>query len=494
MPETVPKRNIGLRYLIWGMVFVVVFGVSVYAGYRLMGPKKLSAPSAPSGLKFSELPMVTPTIGHAKPVTVAVVSELDEIKLEEQVDSAVLDQWWVIIGVDSQALPLKELGGYNWYTPTRLKIMLKDISPLSKEERWRLYKPTASGPEAEPVAGLATVIDAASPDEIEYQAYVLPEVLVDGRAVEEIEESVNRQVFEVLYEGAVGSTAMTPDDYQRKRDSIFDNWQGQGVVELSAKKPQTLNGTADIHKILSVEDSLQDDMWGRLAGVVTGQIERMQDWRLVGQAYAQTCGGNWKCGANWKECKCSNSGAACLESEDGKPCGSVQGTCNCNTICVQNEGALNSCDASYGQCKPPGTNGNCSQCLAVNTCGWSGSNPTPTTPASCGNGTCGSGESCSNCPADCGVCTEVTWAYITVTVYGDNGLQAPSNRTKEPSSGSDTCKGYEFASSSTGTSWDAYGNCQNSWLLDMAKTDKSMNISGIDSKYSDCQVKLNKIV
>ncbi len=138
------------------------------------------------------------------------------------------------------------------------------------------------------------------------------------------------------------------------------------------------------------------------------------------------------------------------------------------------------------------------RCYDSDTCSWSGggggSNPTPTTPASCGNGTCGSGESCSNCPADCGVCTEVTWAYITVTVYGDNGLQAPSNRTKEPSSGSNTCKGYEFASSSTGTSWDAYGNCQNSWLLDMAKTDKSMNISGIDSKYSDCQVKLNNTV
>lgn len=84
------------------------------------------------------------------------------------------------------------------------------------------------------------------------------------------------------------------------------------------------------------------------------------------------------------------------------------------------------------------------------------------------------------------------WANITVTVYDQDGnLQAPQNRKSEPTSGANVCKGYGFAASSTGREWNANGNCQNTWLLDMAKTDKSMNISGIHAMYTGCSVTLN---
>lgn len=88
--------------------------------------------------------------------------------------------------------------------------------------------------------------------------------------------------------------------------------------------------------------------------------------------------------------------------------------------------------------------------------------------------------------------TEYDWAYITVTVYDQDGnLQAPQNRKSEPTSGANVCKGYGFAASSTGRGWDANGNCQNTWLLDMARNDKSMNISGINTMYTGCSVTLN---
>lgn len=246
--------------------------------------------------------------------------------------------------------------------------------------------------------------------------------------------------------------------------------------------------------------------WAKEAGIpaVIQPVTQRSWWRkIVPQVYAG-CSGTVPCGADVVDCSCSISGPANC-SYNGQACGTGNvGTCSCPTICDTTQNNLQ-CSALEDQnaCNTLGTLSNCDKKCSVsrpdsgNYCTWGGgggSTPVPTTPASCGNGTCGSGESCSNCPADCGVCTEITWAYITVTVYGDNGLQAPSNRTQEPSSGSNTCKGYEFASSSTGTSWNAYGNCQHSWLLDMAKTDKSMNISGIDSKYSDCQVKLNNTV
>lgn len=87
---------------------------------------------------------------------------------------------------------------------------------------------------------------------------------------------------------------------------------------------------------------------------------------------------------------------------------------------------------------------------------------------------------------------EYDWANITVTVYDQDGnLQAPQNRKSEPTSGANVCKGYGFAASSTGREWNANGNCQNTWLLDMAKTDKSMNISGINAMYTGCSVTLN---
>ena len=396
MEESAQNREKSKWYVLLGLVGLVIFGLSIYAGYRIGGEAGVAPTHKTEETSISKYdpPLVTPTIGAPRPVTLEIVSELDGIKLADEVDTAVLAEWWKIIGVDSEALPLKELGGYNWYTPTRLKIVLKDISPLSKEERWGLYKPTASGPEAEPVAGLATVIDATSPDEIEYQAYIAPEVLVEGRAVEEIAESVNRQVFEVLYEGAVGSTAMTPDDYRAKRELAFPpDGESSSVIQLkSSSSPAGGQGV--------LPNRLMDEAtkW------FLGKFEAIQHWQLVPQASAQTCGGNWKCGANWKECRCGN-GDSCLESQDGQSCGSSRGTCNCNPICESVVGALETCHASYGVCKPPGTNGQCSQCLAWNTC-YTNDQDDDTPPAGCGNAICSNGETCSTCPADCGACAE----------------------------------------------------------------------------------------
>jgi len=403
MEESAQSREKSKWYVLLGLVGLVIFGLSIYAGYRIGGEAGVTPAHKTEETSISKYdpPLVTPTIATPRPVTLEIKSELEGIKLVDKVDTTVLAEWWKIIGVDSEALPLKELGGYNWYTPTRLRIVFRDITPLSKDERWKLYKPTASSREAEPIAGLATVYDAVQPDILEYQAYHDAQVLTGDKAVEAIEKSVNRRVFEVLYEGAIGSTAMTRDDYRRKRDEIFENWQGQGVVELRDEEPQTYNGTSYIHEILSVEDSLQDDIWEQFGSSfieegILSVVDSLQDdmWgRLVGQAYAQTCGGNWKCGANWEECKCSVSQASCLESQEGDSCGPGYGTCNCTKppLCVQETGALNSCSAAYGVCGPSSS---CSQCVAVNTCGWSGGGTTPTagpTPTS------GSGGGHDNC-------------------------------------------------------------------------------------------------
>lgn len=215
---------------------------------------------------------------------------------------------------------------------------------------------------------------------------------------------------------------------------------------------------------------------------------------LSGEVQAQTCGNklvidkitacSWEGNLGGGSCK------PVYDQDFDIPCSLSGSVCETNwNVCASSDASRCTSQNSASKC----ASANLAYC-SRKSC-WVTAGPTsPPPPATCGNGTCNSGETCSNCPADCGTCVTYTWAYITVTVYGDNGLQAPSNRTAEPSSGSNTCKGYGFASSSTGKTWNANGNCQNTWLLDMNKTDKSMNISGINSMYNGCQVKLNGTV
>lgn len=220
MDEATPKRNVWLRYVLLLLVIIGVLAASIGVGYWLMKPKQPASPPRPSGLRSVEPPLVTPTIGPAKPVTLAVTSELGQLSLEDTLDTAVLVQWWEIMGVDSQALPLKELGGYVWHTPTQLKIVFRDIGPLSQQQRWGLYKPTATSPEAMPVAGYATVYDAAQ-EVLTYEAWYDPAVLIGELSPADIQDSVNRILFELLYEGAVGSTNLAPDDYQVKSEQAL---------------------------------------------------------------------------------------------------------------------------------------------------------------------------------------------------------------------------------------------------------------------------------
>lgn len=220
MDEAIPKKNTWLRYGLLLLGISSVLAVSIGAGYWLVKPKQPIPLPRPSGLRSVEPPLVTPTIGPAKPVTLAVTSELGQLSLEDTLDTAALARWWEIIGVDSHALPLKELGGYTWYTPTQLRIVFRDIGPLSKQQRWGLYKPTATSPEAMPIAGYATVYDAAQ-EILTYEAWYDPAVLIGELTPADIQDSVNRILFELLYEGAVGSTSLTPDNYQAKSEQAF---------------------------------------------------------------------------------------------------------------------------------------------------------------------------------------------------------------------------------------------------------------------------------
>ncbi len=127
------------------------------------------------------------------------------------------------------------------------------------------------------------------------------------------------------------------------------------------------------------------------------------------QAYAG-CSGTIPCGADETDCICSVGGGAC--SYSGQTCGGV-GTCSCSTTCDETQNSLNCSSLSSQQlCNEQGDLSSCSAKCSVSRpdgdyCLWSGGGATATpvpTSATCGNGTCGSGESCSNCPADCGAC------------------------------------------------------------------------------------------
>jgi hypothetical protein len=342
MEDSAQKSVAWWKLVLVGVAGLVVFGVSILAGYMIGGERwGLTIPTGDNSTENQQATLAEADgSGTPKPVKLEIVSELLTVRLADGLNEEVLIKWLEILGIDGQAVRLKELGGEQWYTPATAKIVLKDISPLSADERSKLYKPVSGRPQDGIVAGWATEYDASQPDLVVYNAYYWPELFPSGDPVEVTEANVNRLLFELVYEAAIGSTAMTPDDYQRKLGEIFENWQGQGVVELSVEEPQTFNGTSDRREILSVADSLQDDKWGEILSVEDslrddegGEILSVEDslrgggrgeilsvenslqddvWgrilsvadslrddimgKLVGQAYAQTCGGNWKCG------------------------------------------------------------------------------------------------------------------------------------------------------------------------------------------------------
>jgi len=118
-------------YVLLGLVGLVIFGMSIFVGYRIGGDAGVTPAHKTEEISISKYdpPLVTPTIGTPRSVTVEIVSELQGIVLADEVDTAVLAEWWKILGVDSQALPLKELGGFSTYTPQSVKIVIKGISP-----------------------------------------------------------------------------------------------------------------------------------------------------------------------------------------------------------------------------------------------------------------------------------------------------------------------------------------------------------------------------
>lgn len=107
------------------------------------------------------------------------------------------------------------------------------------------------------------------------------------------------------------------------------------------------------------------------------------------------------------EALCDGRPAACTTITDG--CGRPQdcGACPAGQHCIE-DGAeqSSSCTTCPGAPACSG-HGSCSVDTRACTCnaGWQGADcATPVAPTPCGNGTCGAGETCVNCPADCGVC------------------------------------------------------------------------------------------
>lgn len=129
--------------------------------------------------------------------------------------------------------------------------------------------------------------------------------------------------------------------------------------------------------------------------------------------FAADCA-EWSCGTMITDYRCSNSRASCNVDADCAsgctpvgcdpdgiyPCTcSITGSCNPNTIC-----GLPEFSESAMVCGPGCPPGHCTtgyQCSCILP------SATPVTNSeTCGNGTCGSGENCSNCASDCGACPE----------------------------------------------------------------------------------------
>jgi hypothetical protein len=373
---------------------VILFGLSLGAGYywgREEGEQVAIQPTTergPAPVEYiqpglEDAGQVYPDPG---PVELTVASEIDGVSLSGEVNAEVLEQWWQVLRVDSQAVRLKELGGNVWYAPEQVRIVFKDITPLTTQQRQALYKTVSDGLGGEPVAGVTTRVKDDSAEEIEYWIYADPILFPADYPLDVNAENVNRNVFEVLYEAVVGSTAMTPDDFQRKRDEVFENWDGDGLVDVmgveeqsrvddsNSKKDEILSVANSLQddeagEILSVVDSLQDDMWREILSVADSLKDDITGL-LVGQVYAQSCSGTFHCGAYDRHCRCSTTNVAC--SPEGSSCGSSTnpGTCECENVCESN-GDIRQCSGnSANLCRPR----QCSQCAPgqYDTCYWGG--------------------------------------------------------------------------------------------------------------------------
>lgn len=113
--------------------------------------------------------------------------------------------------------------------------------------------------------------------------------------------------------------------------------------------------------------------------------------------------------ANIANCDVNYDGSSCSQTTQsltygcwgpGNPTGTATPTTCGNGICGSGESCL-TCPSDCGSCCGNGSCGageTCTNCAAD--CG--------SCPPTCGNGSCGSGESCDNCPSDCGVCVNPT--------------------------------------------------------------------------------------
>lgn len=352
-----------------GVAGVVVFVVSIVAGYMVGGDNRETTSIA--GNTDAEMEAETSVKyvggGTPRPVRIEIESELETVRLAAGLDEEVLAAWWEVLGVDKQKVPLKELGGAQWYTPATAKIVLGDITPFDADERAKLYKPVSGRPQDGIVAGWATEYDASQPDLLVYKAYYWPELFPSSDPAEVTESNVNRLLFEILYEAAIGSTAITPDDYEARQNRVFgEGGRWQTLVKLEESKSQSL-----LHEWEWRRWRLG---WSELKQKGLELADWVGEWRLVAQAQAQTCGGKWRCGALSNNCICSISGNTCVGNNTLCPYGG--GTCNCVPICVPYEGPLQNCVAAYSSCGIP-VGSQCSQCEETNTCGWSGPTATP---------------------------------------------------------------------------------------------------------------------
>lgn len=123
MEESVPGSSAWWKYLVWTALIVAVFFSSIVVGHW-WNSRSYRAAQEPTNTTSD-----TPTQRMPGPVVLEVASELEAVRLQSSVDTAALEQWWQILGVDSQALTFKELGGWATYTPQSVNIVIKDISP-----------------------------------------------------------------------------------------------------------------------------------------------------------------------------------------------------------------------------------------------------------------------------------------------------------------------------------------------------------------------------
>lgn len=142
------------------------------------------------------------------------------------------------------------------------------------------------------------------------------------------------------------------------------------------------------------------DGWGEMV-----KLNQGRSWRLVEQAWAQSCGGRIPCGGWSVQCSCSVSGYDHECSANGRRCGPGEaGTCSgCRSVCDTSLNNINcSSLGSESQCNSLGGIGSCGiSCnnSADNFCSWGGGGTTGcTTSSQCPGSQCCRGGVCrSNC-------------------------------------------------------------------------------------------------